>query len=119
MFLLDGDTIINFTQANGVGRRDHRHSGGSMEPQPGDAPKGAPSLHRVFSIGEDSAGNIWFGTTGHGAWRYDGESLRNFTEEDGLASKGVTAIYMDRRVDLWLGGNGVYKFNGESFDRIH
>ncbi len=53
------------------------------------------------------------------AWRYDGESLRNFTEEDGLASKGVMAIYTDSRGDLWLGGNGVFKFNGESFDRIH
>ena len=45
--------------------------------------------------------------------------MRNFTEEDGLASKGITAIYMDRRGDLWLGGNGVYKLDGESFDRIH
>ncbi len=29
------------------------------------------------------------------------------------------AIYKDSRGDLWLGGNGVFKFNGESFDRIH
>ena len=119
VLLHDGDKTINFTQKNGVGRRDHRHSGGSMEPQPGDAPKGAPSLHRVFSIGEDHAGNIWFGTSEQGAWRYDGESLRQFTEKDGLTSKGIMAIYTDRRGDLWLGGEGVYKFNGESFDRIH
>ena len=119
VLLLEGDTITNFTQANGVGRRDHRSGGSTTTPQPGDAPEGAPSLHRVFAIGEDRAGNIWFGTAAQGAWRYDGESLRNFTEEDGLASKGITAIYMDRRGDLWLGGNGVYKFNGESFDRIH
>lgn len=118
VFLLDGDTIINFTQANGVGRRDHR-SGGRMEPQPGDVSDGAASLHRVFSIGEDRAGNIWFGTAEQGAWRYDGESLKNFTEEDGLTSKDIMAIYTDRRGDLWLGGNGVFKFNGESFDRIH
>ena len=90
-----------------------------MEPQPGDAKDGAASPHRVFSIGEDRAGIIWFGTAEQGAWRYDGESLRNFTEEDGLASKDVMAIYTDRRGDLWLGGDGVFKFNGESFDRIH
>ena len=118
VLLIDGDTITNFTQANGVGRRDHR-GGGSMEPQPGDVSDGAASLHRVFSIGEDRAGNIWLGTAEQGAWRYDGESLRNFTEEDGLASKGVMAIYKDSRGDLLLGGDGVYKFNGESFDRIH
>ena len=90
-----------------------------MVPRPGDVSEGAASLHRVFSIGEDRAGNIWFGTVEQGAWRYDGESLRNFTEEDGLTSKGVMAIYKDRRGDLWLGGDGVFKFNGESFDRIH
>ncbi len=104
VFLHDGDTAINFTQENGL---------------KWDASHDSASLHRVFSIGEDHHGNIWFGTNGQGAWRYDGESLKNFTEEDGLASKGVMAIYTDSRGDLWLGGNGVFKFNGESFDRIH
>ena len=118
VILIDGDTTIKFTQEQGVGRRDRR-SGGTMVPQPGDVSDGAASLHRVFSIGEDRAGNIWFGTNEQGAWRYDGESLRNFTEEDGLASKGIHAIYTDSRGDLLLGGNGVFKFNGESFDRIH
>ncbi len=28
-------------------------------------------------------------------------------------------IYRDKRGDLWLGGNGMFMFNGESFDRIH
>ena len=115
VLLHDGGTTINFTQENGLGSRENRRGG----PLPGDVSEGSPALDRVFSIGEDSAGNIWFGTSGHGAWRYDGESLRNFTEEDGLASKGITAIYTDSRGDLWLGGSGVFKFNGESFDRIH
>ena len=115
----DGDKTTNFTQKHGVGRRDPGHSSGNIVPQPGDAPKGAPSLHRVFSIGEDAAGHIWFGTDEQGAWRYDGKSLRQFTEKDGLTSKGIMAIYTDRRGDLWLGGDGVFKFNGKSFDRIH
>ncbi|MFT5155053.1 MAG: ligand-binding sensor domain-containing protein [Planctomycetota bacterium] len=110
----DGSTI-NFTQENGLGSQDNRSGG----PLPGDVAAGSPSLDRVFAIAEDSAGNIWFGTTKHGAWRYDGESLRNFTEKDGLFSGKVTAIYTDCHGDLWLGGNGVCKFNGESFDRMH
>ncbi len=89
------------------------------ETRQGDASDGAASLHRVFSIGEDRAGNIWFGPVEQGPWRYDGKSLRNFTAEDALTSKGVMAIYKDSRGDLWLGGNGMFKFNGESFDRIH
>ena len=92
---------------------------GRTTPQPGDVTDGSPSLHRVFSIGEDRAGNIWFGTVEHGAWRYDGKSLRNFTAKDGLTSKDIMGIYTDRQGDLWLAGNGVFKFNGASFDRIH
>jgi ligand-binding sensor domain-containing protein len=90
-----------------------------VELQPGNAPDGAASLHRVFSIGEDRDGNIWFGPVEQGAWRCDGESLRRFTEEVGLSSKGVMSIYTDRRGDFWLGGEGVYKLNGEGFDRVH
>jgi formylglycine-generating enzyme required for sulfatase activity len=84
-----------------------------------DAPPRLRFEHGVRSILEDSRGNFWFGTTGHFASRYDGESLRKFTEDDGLASKEITSIYTDRRCDLWLGGDGVSKFSGESFDRIH
>ncbi len=81
VILHDGDTAINFTEEHGLGKRD--------------ASDESASLHRVFSIGEDRAGNIWFGTAAQGAWRYDGKSLRNFTAEDGLTSKGVMAIYKD------------------------
>ncbi len=119
VILVEGDTITNFTQAHGVGRRDHRSGGTLTHPQPGDAPEGAPSLHRVFSIGEDSDGNIWFGTTGQGAWRYDGESLRQFTAKDGLGLEHVATFHTDRRGDLWVGGKGVYRFDGASFERVH
>jgi ligand-binding sensor domain-containing protein len=112
----DGHSATRFTQEKGLGQLDPGH--GRRTPQPGDVTDGSPTLHRVFSIGEDRAGNIWFGTVEQGAWRYDGKSLRNFTAKDGLTSKDIMAIYTDRRGDLWLAGNGVFRFNGESFDRI-
>ncbi len=28
-------------------------------------------------------------------------------------------VDLDKRGDLWRGGDGVFKFNGKSFDRIH
>jgi ligand-binding sensor domain-containing protein len=118
VLLHEGGKTINFTQKNGLGSRENRKGG----PLPGDAKDGSPSLDRVFTIGEDAAGNIWFGlqgTQGYGAWRYDGKSLRHFTEKDGLTSKHISVIYRDKRGDLWLGGDGVFKFNGKSFDRIH
>ncbi len=119
VILVEGDTITNFTQAHGVGRRDHRGGGTITHPQSGDAPAGAPSLHRVFSIGEGSGGNIWFGTSEQGAWRYDGESVRQFTEKDGLDLGHVATFYTDGRGDLWAGGNGVYRFDGSSFVRVY
>lgn len=118
VLLHDGERTIDFTRKNGLGRRDHR-SGRLPGRRPGDASEGAPSLHRVFSIGEDRDGNIWFGTMEQGAWRFDGASLRNFTAKEGLTSDGILAIYRDRRGDLWLAGDGVFRFNGASFERIH
>lgn len=117
VILHDGRTATNFTQEKRLGFLGPH--GGRTVPQPGDVTDGSPTLHRVFSIGEDRAGNIWFGTVESGAWRYDGRSLRNYTAEDGLTSKDIFGIYTDRHGDLWLTGNGVFKFNGTSFDRIH
>jgi ligand-binding sensor domain-containing protein len=119
VILYDGHAATHFTQQKGLGKLETYPYGGRTKPQPGDVTEGSPALHRVFSVGEDRAGNIWFGTIDHGAWRYDGKSLRNYTAEDGLTSKQIMGIYTDRHGDLWLAGDGVFKFNGTSFDRIH
>ncbi len=116
VILHDGHTATRFTQEKGLGKLGPH--GGRTTPQPGDVTDGSPTLHRVFSIGEDRFGNIWFGTVESGAWRYDGKSLRNYTAADGLTSKDIMGIYTDRRGDLWFAGKGVFKFNGASFDRI-
>lgn len=104
----DGESTTNFTRAQGVGRTEAR----------GEAPEGEPSLDRVFSIGEDRDGNIWFGTADDGAWRFDGTSLRQFTQEDGLQTGMVWDIYTDRNGDLLLGGQGVFRFNGTRFEKM-
>jgi len=116
VILHDGKAATQFTQENRLGRLGPH--GRRTVPLPGDVTDGSPTLHRVFSIGEDRDGNIWFGTAESGAWRYDGGSLRNYTAADGLTSRDIMVIYTDRHGDLWLAGNGVFKFNGASFDRI-
>ncbi len=117
VILVDGGTVTRFTQEHGLGKSGPH--GGRTIPQPGDVTDGSPTLHRVFSIGEDRDGNIWFGTVEHGAWRYDGESLRHYSARDGLTTRDVMCIYTDRRGDLWLAGHGVFRFNGASFERMH
>ncbi len=78
-------------------------------------------LDRVFSMGEDSLGNIWFGTVESGVWRYDGQTMKNFTQKEGLDGSMTWIIYKSKSGELWFGGgpNGVYRFKGESFERIY
>lgn len=80
------------------------------------------SLERVFSVGEDKDENMWFGSVEFGAWRYDGHTVKNFTAADGLGSKHIWTIYKSKQGELWFGGadpSGVYRFNGQSFERIY
>lgn len=108
VIMRDATTTINFTEAQGVSRRENH----------GDTPEGKPSLDRVFSINEDRDGNIWFGTRDQGAWRFDGTSLRQFTEQDGLQTTMVWDIYTDQNGNLLVGGQGVFRFNGTRFERM-
>ena len=77
------------------------------------------SLDKVFSMCEDNLGNIWFGTNESGVWRYDGQSLKNFNQADGVDSGLIWIICKSKSGELWFGGgpNGVYRFNGKSFER--
>ncbi|WP_158277541.1 two-component regulator propeller domain-containing protein [Opitutus sp. ER46] len=102
----DGRSLSNFTQQQGL---DLKHKGASE------------SLSRVFSIAEDAAGHLWFGTRDSGVWRYDGERLTHFTPRDGLTGSMVWTIYRDRRDRLWfgLGDGSVFRFNGTSFDKVY
>ncbi len=70
----------------------------------------------IRSIFQDSNGNLWFGTLGEGAVRYDVKTLRYFSNTDGLISKSIHAINEDKAGHLWFGTDqGVYKFDGKKF----
>ena len=66
---------------------------------------------------EDKNGNLWFCTDGEGVWRYDGESFKNFTTEDGLINNSVFSVVEDRKGNLWFGTRkvGLCRFDGKSF----
>lgn len=99
----DGKEFIHFTKQHHLRKEDTKGN----------------SLDRVFSIGEDASGNIWFGTVESGVWRYDGNSVKNFTKKDGLDGDFIWIIYKSKTGELWFGGgpNGVYRFTGKSFER--
>lgn len=99
----DGKEFIHFTKQHQLRKEDTNGN----------------SLDRVFSMCEDTLGNIWFGTVESGVWRYDGRTLKNFTDKDGLDGDLTWIIYKSKTGELWFGGgpNGVYRFNGKSFER--
>jgi len=64
---------------------------------------------------QDKAGNLWFGTTGEGVYRYDGKSFINFTAKDGLSSNTVSSILEDRTGNIWFGSDaGICRYDGKS-----
>ena len=68
---------------------------------------------------QDKAGNLWFGTTGNGLYRFDGKSFVNFTEKDGINNNYVSAILEDKAGNIWLGTNGgLCKYDGKDFTNI-
>lgn len=99
----DGAAFIHFTKQHQLRKEDTK----------------ANSLDRVFSICEDSSGNIWFGTALSGVWRYDGHTMKNFTQKDGLDGDFTWNVYKSKSGELWVGGgpHGVYRFTGKSFVR--
>ncbi|WP_428654406.1 ligand-binding sensor domain-containing protein [Runella sp.] len=110
LFRYDGKSLTNFTEEKGLSNREFR---ASNKPGPG-------TLARIYSINEDNKGNLWIGTVDAGVWRYDGNSLTNYTTKEGLTSNAVNTIYKDRKGELWFGTDaaGMCKFNGVSFTKF-
>lgn len=116
--LVDSKGTLWITTMDGVFRHDGDHFTRFTLPvvAPRDKAEFAPKM--VYCVYEDRQGNLWFGTDGAGAVRYDGDSMVVFTEKDhGLCSDNVCAILQDSKGNMWFGtsGGGVSKFDGDSF----
>jgi len=97
--------------------------------------KNVEDNNKITSYGEhdkvtsgilDKAGNLWFGTSNEGVYRYDGESFVNFTKSDGLSDNYINCIVEDRDGILWFGTrDGLNKYDalpagrqGKSFTHV-
>ena len=64
---------------------------------------------------QDKAGNLWFGTTGEGAYRYDGKIFTQFTVKDGLSNNCVYSILEDKLGNIWFGTlDGICRYDGKN-----
>lgn len=81
--------------------------------------QGANEYQNVHCIIQDKDGNLWFGTTGEGVYRYDGNEFTQFTEKDGLSSNSVWSILEDKLGNIWFGtNNGVSLYNGKTISKV-
>jgi ligand-binding sensor domain-containing protein len=110
VLLMEGSAITNFSEKNNLIHPTSSRRGDKSE---------AGTLEHVFTIEEDSEGNIWFGDRDTGAWRYDGKIITNYTIDKNLKSKMIWTIYKDNNNSLLFGmaDGGVYKFNGNTFEK--
>lgn len=111
VLLKEGDEIINFSEMKNL---IHPASTGKGD----KSPQG--TLEHVFTIKEDSRGNIWFGDRDAGIWKYDGVTMKNFTKKDGLTNDLALSMYENRNGELWFGlaDGSIVKFTGTAFERL-
>jgi len=107
VFVYDGEKLVNFTKEHNLDKGD----------QTGN------TLHRAFSIAEDTLGNIWIGTVYSGIWKYtpNTQEFINYTKKEGVASENIWTIYKTKKGELLFAGEtpgAVYKFNGKIFERV-
>ena len=67
----------------------------------------------------DRSGNLWFGSTGEGVYKYDGKEFIQFTTKDGLSSNIIISIIEDKSGDLWFASKGyISRYDGKKFTNI-
>lgn len=89
---------------------------------------GNPRYGNVQCGVQDKAGNLWFGTTQNGLYKYDGKTFRQFLLADGLNSNAINDILEDNDGKIWIATaaglclydpSATLSTGGKTFDTIH
>jgi ligand-binding sensor domain-containing protein len=68
---------------------------------------------------QDKSGNLWFGTSDNGLYKYDGKSFSQFLVTDGLNSNDVYCLLEDKDGKIWIGTKaGPCFYDGKTFTKI-
>lgn len=116
--------LVFFTSCNGQAKTQTADKQSETETIPVEQPKliktqGSGESDNINCSMQDKAGNIWFGTTGEGVYRYDGKLFTQFTTEDGLNSNCLYSILEDKEGNIWFGTeNGACRYNGETITNM-
>ncbi|HEV8435189.1 MAG TPA: hypothetical protein VGR95_17395, partial [Thermoanaerobaculia bacterium] len=82
---------------------------------PSDQVSPLPSAS-VQKILQDHLGFIWFGFYSTGVTRYDGHSMENYTENDGLVDLTIREMVEDRQHHLWIGSEAGLVVSAQPLD---
>ncbi|HEX3583404.1 MAG TPA: ATP-binding protein [Thermoanaerobaculia bacterium] len=82
---------------------------------PSDQVSPLPSAS-VQKIVQDHLGFIWFGFYSTGLTRYDGHSMENYTENDGLADLTIREMVEDRSHHFWVGSEAGLVVSAQPLD---
>lgn len=67
----------------------------------------------------DENGDLWFGTSTEGLYKYNGEEFANYNEDNGLCTNQIWDILEDNNGIIWLATNkGLCTYDGETFSQI-
>jgi ligand-binding sensor domain-containing protein len=81
--------------------------------------QGSNEYQNIKCALQDKHGNIWFGTTEEGVYKYDGKLFTQFTMKDGLSSNNVWSILEDKSGTIWFGtGNGICRIEGNKIKSV-
>jgi ligand-binding sensor domain-containing protein len=70
--------------------------------------EGSNEYQNIYCGLQDKNGNIWFGTTGEGVYKYDGKLFTQFTMKDGLSSNCIWSLLENKNGTIWFGtSNGI------------
>ncbi len=78
------------------------------------AAQGLPSS-QINCVFADREGNIWMGTQGSGAIRYDGKKFVTFGLDRGLSNLTISSFFEDKAGNIWIAtiGGGVACYDGK------
>lgn len=81
--------------------------------------QGSDEYQQVSCSLRDRKGNLWFGTSKEGVYRYDGKEFTQFTKKDGLCDNLIFLIFEDNAGDIWFGSRSkISRYDGKKFTTI-
>ncbi len=112
VLLSENGTVFNFSKKNGLIDTSQALNGTTISP--------AGTVQHVFSLAEDTKGNIWLADRDTGIWIYDGDSVYHQVVDQNVPQLFIRTLYQSPNGEMFLGAaNGaVYQYNGQYFSQL-